>query len=100
MWAEKLSHNTPEIIACSQPIITGRKSVEPPIAAEPCLGPAWANRAMSWAIEKSQAMPISWPPPMRIPFTRQTTGLSQPKIAETMSLNKRMYWRYSCGRPA
>ena len=45
-------------------------------------------------------MPISWPPPMRMPFTRQITGLSQARIAETMSLKSRMYWRYSCGRPA
>ena len=26
-------------------------------------------------------MPISWPPPMRMPFTRQMTGLSQARIA-------------------
>ena len=87
-------------MACSQPIITGRKSVEPPIAAEPCLGPAWPKLARSWAIEKSQAMPISWPPPMRMPLTRQMTGLSQPRMALTESLNSRMYWRYSCGLPA
>ena len=41
-----------------------------------------------------------WPPPMRIPLTRQITGLSQARIALTMSLNRRMYCRYSCGWPA
>ncbi len=91
MWAENGSHSTPEIIACSKLSMTGRKSVEPPIGAEPCLGPAWPKRAMSCAMEKSQAMPISWPPPMRMPLTRQITGLSQPRMAETMSLKSRMY---------
>ena len=56
--------------------------------------------ARSLAMEKSQAMPISWPPPTRMPLTRQTTGLSQCRIAVTMSLNRRMYWRYSAGAPA
>src|SRR6516225_5668244 len=63
-------------MARSAPITTGRKSVAPPIGAEPCLGPAWPKRARSCATEKSQAMPISWPPPMRMPLTRQITGLS------------------------
>ena len=45
-------------------------------------------------------MPISWPPPMRMPFTRQITGLSQVRMALTMSLKSRMYCRYSCGLPA
>ena len=40
------------------------------------------------------------PPPMRIPFTRQMTGLSHPRMLETMSLNNRMYCRYSWGLPA
>ena len=60
------------------------------IGAEPCFGPAWPNRARSWAMEKSQAMPISWPPPIRMPFIRQITGLSQARIVDTMSLNSRM----------
>jgi hypothetical protein len=64
------------------------------------LGPAWPNVARSLATEKSQAMPISWPPAMRIPFTRQITGLSQCRMAVTMSLKSRMYWRYSSGWPA
>jgi hypothetical protein len=90
----------PDSIARSQPTISGRKSVAPPIAAEPCFGPAWPNLARSCAMVKSQAMPISWPPPMRMPLTRAMTGLSQPRMAETMSLNSRMYCRYSCGLPA
>ncbi len=45
-------------------------------------------------------MPISWPPAMRMPLTRQTTGLSHMRMALTMSLKSRMYWRYSSGRPA
>ena len=49
---------------------------------------------------KSQAMPISWPPATRMPLTRLITGLSHSRIAVTMSLNSRMYWRYSSGRPA
>src|SRR6185503_6270719 len=56
-------------------MIGGRKSVAPPIGAEPCFGPAWPNRARSWATEKSQAMPISWPPPMRMPLTRRIAGV-------------------------
>jgi hypothetical protein len=100
LWAENGSHKVPETIACSHPIITGRKSVAPPIAAEPCLGPACPKFARSCAIVKSHAIPISWPPPIRMPFTRQITGLSQPRMDETMSLNRRMYWRYSCGFPA
>ena len=63
-------------------------------------GPAWPKRARSCATEKSQAMPISCPPPMRMPLTRQITGLSQARMAETKSLNSRMYCRYSCGWPA
>jgi len=73
--------------------------VDPPSGAEPCTGPAWPKRAWSPAIEKSQAMPISWPPPTRIPFTRQMTGLSHSRMPVTMSLNSRMYCRYSSGRP-
>ncbi|MFO1269199.1 MAG: hypothetical protein U1F67_22080 [Rubrivivax sp.] len=100
MWALNGSHSTQAAIARSAPTITGRKSVAPPIGALPCLGPAWPKRARSWATEKSQAMPISCPPPMRMPLTRQITGLSQARMALTMSLNSRMYWRYSCGWPA
>ena len=49
---------------------------------------------------KVAVIPISWPPPTRMPFTRQITGLSQPRTALTMSLNKRiMYRRYSPGAP-
>ena len=100
LCAENGSHSTQAAIERSAPAITGRKSVAPPIGAEPCLGPAWPKRARSCATEKSQAMPISWPPPMRMPLTRQITGLSQARIADTMSLKRRMYWRYSCGWPA
>ena len=72
----------------------------PPSGAEPWRGPAWPKIARSCATEKSQAMPISWPPAIRMPLTRQITGLSQCRIALTMSLNSRMYCRYSSGRPA
>ena len=72
----------------------------PPSGAEPCFGPAWPKRARSCAIVKSQAMPISCPPAIRMPLTRQMTGLSQCRMAVTMSLKSRMYWRYSSGRPA
>ena len=57
-----------------------RKSVEPPSGAEPCRGPAWPKRARSEAIEKSHAMPISWPPAIRRPFTRLMTGLSHVRM--------------------
>ena len=100
LCADHGSQSTHAAIARSTPTISGRKSVAPPIGAEPCLGPAWPKRARSCATEKSQAMPISCPPPMRMPLTRQITGLSQARIAVTMSLNSRMYCRYSCGCPA
>ncbi len=87
-------------MAASMPTNSGRKSVLPPSGAEPCRGPACPNIAMSCVTEKSHAMPISCPPPMRMPLTRQTTGLSHIRIALTMSLNSRMYCRYSSGRPA
>ena len=99
LCADHGSHSVPVSIARSAPTISGRKSVAPPIGAEPCFGPAWPKRARSCATEKSQAMPISCPPPMRMPLTRQITGLSQPRMADTMSLNTRMYCRYSCGLP-
>ena len=45
MWyalcAENGSHSTQAAIARSAPTTTGRKSVAPPIGAEPCFGPAW-----------------------------------------------------------
>jgi hypothetical protein len=87
-------------MAASMPTKSGRKSVLPPSGAEPWRGPAWPKSARSWAREKSQAIPISWPPAMRMPFTRQITGLSHTRMALTMSLKSRMYWRYSSGRPA
>ena len=39
--AENGSHSTQAAIARSAPTATGRKSVAPPIGAEPCFGPAW-----------------------------------------------------------
>jgi hypothetical protein len=45
------------------------------------LGPGLAEAREVLATEKSQAMPISCPPPMRMPLTRQITGLSQCRIA-------------------
>src|SRR5674536_392526 len=57
LWAENGSHKDPETIACSHPIITGRKSVAPPIAAEPCFGPACPKFARSCAIVQSHAIP-------------------------------------------
>jgi hypothetical protein len=87
-------------MAASTPTKRGRKSVLPPSGADPWRGPAWPKIAKSWATEKSQAIPTSWPPPMRIPLTRQMTGLSHVKMALTMSLKRRMYCRYSSGRPA
>jgi hypothetical protein len=100
LYALQGSHNVQLCIAASMPTNRGRKSVLPPSGAEPCFGPAWPNIARSCATVKSHAMPISWPPAIRMPLTRQTTGLSQCRIAVTMSLNSRMYWRYSSGRPA
>ena len=47
-----------------------------------------------FASVKSQAMLISWPPPIRMPLTRLTTGLSQGEDRRAMSLKSRMYWRY------
>ena len=66
-------------IARANPTYSGRKSVDPPSGAEPCFGPAWPKTAVSAAIEKSHAMPISWPPAMRMPLTRLMTGLSHSK---------------------
>ena len=100
LCALHISQRTPLSMARENPTYSGRKSVEPPSGAEPCLGPAWPNCAVSTAIVKSQAIPISWPPARRIPFTRLMTGLSQRRMTSIMSLNSRMYCLYSCGLPA
>ncbi|MBV6410820.1 MAG: hypothetical protein GAKPKEKM_01656 [Rhodocyclaceae bacterium] len=76
----------------------GRKSVEPPTGAEPCLGPAWPNTARSEVMVRSVAMPISWPPATRMPFTRQITGFLQLRMPSTMALKRSMYSPYSLGR--
>jgi 6-oxo-cyclohex-1-ene-carbonyl-CoA hydrolase len=54
-----VSRQLVDAVARSAPMMGGRKSVAPPIGAEPCLGPAWPKRARSCATEKSHAMPSS-----------------------------------------
>ena len=72
----------------------------PPSVTDPGRGPACPKTARSWLMVKSQAIPISCPPATRMPLTLQMTGLSQWRMAVTMSLKSLMYWRYSSGRPA
>jgi hypothetical protein len=71
------------------------------VGRRPVLGARPGRRPRgSWAMEKSQAMRSPGLPRCACRSTRQITGLSQCRMAVTMSLNRRMYWRYSSGRPA
>ena len=70
----------------------------PPTAAEPWRGPAWPKMAVSAEMARSQAVPISWPPATRMPFTRQMTGFLQLSIESTIVLKRSMYSPYSFGR--
>ena len=59
LYALQVSQDTQLYIASSMLSIQGRKSVEPPSGALPCLGPAWPKIAMSEVTVMSVAMPIS-----------------------------------------
>src|SRR5665811_1808771 len=87
-------------IASSMVRNQGRKSVEPPTGADPCLGPACPKIARSDEIAKSAAIPISCPPATRMPFTLQMTGFLQSRMESIMPLKRSMYSPYSLGRLA